>query len=121
MTDAKDSRVSADEYVVQTGPNAEETDIFDSMDLLKFTAMPLKPGSIKWKAGRVIGEGAFGRVLEGINTENGKQMAVKEMKIKDRSMPEAVQRAVRFHCILNVYLQVVRFENSQLKLNYWKR
>ena len=40
----------------------------------------LPDGIMNWKCGNLIGAGAFGRVFLGMNNDNGKLMAVKQVK-----------------------------------------
>ena len=39
--------------------------------------------SIRWKRGEMIGQGAFGTVFLGLNTDNGELMAVKQMSLEE--------------------------------------
>lgn len=40
----------------------------------------LPDGEMNWTCGNLIGAGAFGRVFLGMNTDNGKLMAVKQVR-----------------------------------------
>ena len=42
---------------------------------------PCKVGSVAWKRGELLGEGAYGKVYTGLNQRNGQLMAVKQLKI----------------------------------------
>ena len=39
--------------------------------------------SIRWRKGEMIGQGAFGTVFLGLNTDNGELMAVKQMSLEE--------------------------------------
>lgn len=47
-----------------------------------------KDTTIKWKRGEVVGQGAFGVVYLGLNTESGELMAVKQMALEEVSTKE---------------------------------
>ena len=42
---------------------------------------PEEPPKIKWQQGKLIGQGAFGKVFHGLNTETGEILAVKQVVI----------------------------------------
>lgn len=44
--------------------------------------------AIRWKRGEILGQGAFGIVYLGLNTDTGELMAVKQMSIEDVSTRE---------------------------------
>ena len=43
---------------------------------------------LKWKKGRQIGEGSFGRVFQGMNTVTGESLAIKQLVLVDGSGEE---------------------------------
>lgn len=47
--------------------------------------------AIRWKRGEILGQGAFGIVYLGLNTDNGELMAVKQMAIEDVSSKYILQ------------------------------
>ncbi|KAK9818541.1 hypothetical protein WJX74_002024 [Apatococcus lobatus] len=62
-----------------------------------FESQPSLPdGIMNWKCGNLIGAGAFGRVFLGMNNDNGKLMAVKQVLIsKDADVAGRVAENVR--------------------------
>ena len=52
---------------------------------------------LRWQPGGVIGEGAFGKVLLAMNTDNGELMAVKQVSLNqanNQQQIEALQREI---------------------------
>lgn len=58
--------------------------------------IPANREVLRWKRGRVIGKGAFGRVCEGL-MENAKLIAVKEIDLEINSSRDKVQ-VVNSYC-----------------------
>ena len=52
------------------------TQIFDSTQLLKFQHY-----EVSWQKGKLIGKGGYGKVYNGLNTKDGKHIAIKEMEL----------------------------------------
>jgi len=51
---------------------------------------------INWIKGKLIGQGSFGKVYYGMNTENNQIMAVKQVDIKNKKMVEALNAEIDF-------------------------
>jgi len=50
---------------------------------------------LRWQLGPCLGKGAFAEVYQGIDTESGKFMAVKQVTLKNESSNEARQKNVK--------------------------
>jgi hypothetical protein len=73
--------------------DSERVQEFEAVDLLKFSSCLF--ASIQWQPGRIIGEGAFGVVYEGINLESGERIAVKEIKLESKALLEQFNMSLR--------------------------
>ncbi|ORX87411.1 Pkinase-domain-containing protein [Anaeromyces robustus] len=49
---------------------------------------------IKWIKGKLIGQGSFGKVYYGMNTENNQIMAVKQVDIKNKKMVDSLNAEI---------------------------
>jgi len=52
----------------------------------------VRPG--KWIAGKLIGQGSYGKVYYGMNTDNGQIMAIKQVDIKNKMMVDALNAEI---------------------------
>lgn len=59
-------------------------------------AEELSAKPFKWIKGKLIGQGSFGKVYYGMNTENNQIMAVKQVDIKNKKMVEALNAEITF-------------------------
>ncbi|CAK60937.1 unnamed protein product (macronuclear) [Paramecium tetraurelia] len=71
---------------------------------------------ITWTEGEMIGQGAFGRVILGMNRVSGQIMAVKQVFIKsgDENKVQSIQREIEILSKLQ-HLHIVRYYGSERK------
>jgi len=72
----------------------KESDIKSIEEEMESEEYSEKP--IKWIKGKLIGQGSFGKVYYGMNTENNQIMAVKQVDIKNKKMVEALNAEIDF-------------------------
>ncbi|WIA31226.1 hypothetical protein OEZ86_001224 [Tetradesmus obliquus] len=58
-------------------------------------SMDLQMGDMEWTCGRLLGEGAYGKVFEGLNKRTGELMAVKALTLLGRPDSEAVRNQLQ--------------------------
>lgn len=83
-----------------------------------------KPISFRWAPGRLIGQGAFGKVFHALNLDNGEFMAVKQMlsasdESQQKKSNDSLQREIEILRDLHHdnIVQYLGFENSEDSIN----
>lgn len=69
--------------------------------------VPIDRGVLKWKRGRILGKGAFGKVCEGL-MDNAKLIAVKEIELDINSSRDKVQLVLK----ISITIQTLHTYNS---------
>ena len=59
--------------------------------------------TVRWKKGEILGQGAFGVVYLGLNTDTGGLMAVKQIAVEDVSRKELAMLQVSSVCTYSSY------------------
>lgn len=65
---------NSDKYFTQ-----DEVDFYKALYEKEIQNQKINKKRIKWKAGEVIGQGSYGRVVLGIDLKNGQLLAVKQV------------------------------------------
>lgn len=82
------------------------------VDLFRSTG---RDGTIKWKRGEVIGQGAFGIVYLGLNIESGELMAVKQMSLDEVSSKELSSLENEIQLLRNLrHTNIVRYIGTEV-------
>jgi hypothetical protein len=70
---------------------------------------------LRWQLGPCLGKGAFAEVYQGINTETGKFLAVKQVKLKHeaKAAARALQREIDLLCELPDNQHVVKYLGTE--------
>ena len=79
------------------------------------SSIELLDREIKWKKGEMLGQGAFGVVYLGLNTETGELMAVKQMEIDEVSNKELSSLDNEINLLRNLRHQnIVRYIGTEV-------
>lgn len=86
------------------------------MDAYRNSSTPsAKELQIKWKRGEVIGQGAFGVVYLGLNTESGELLAVKQMALDEVSVKELSQLENEINLLRSLrHSNIVRYVGTEI-------
>ena len=94
------------------GESEEEKQHSSTSDEETDEELPVDREILRWKRGRVLGRGAFGKVCEGL-MDNAKLIAVKEIELVDMRSDKTQLVRITFHNNNNIIKDCLPVSNSQ--------